>query len=176
MILVGHPADQRAQFLRNRRAARSGLDPPQQSPAGAVPADHGGRLDDHQGAAPIEQSGEQRQADAGSGIDAPRPDTALDVQRQLTAQEEVLRLNRLVRTEQQRHPPEGIREQAGGDLQDGDHAHMVPHGSGWGQLRSEDGIFADYTRHERQSHHLDHHARLTRVEASMRRGFTSRSL
>jgi hypothetical protein len=32
------------------------------------------------------------------------------------------------------------------------------------------------TRHERQSQHLDIHAKLTRVAASMRRGFTPRSL
>ena len=58
LVLVRHPADQRAQFLRNRRSAASRLHTPQQSPARTMPANHGCGLHDDQSAAPIEQLGQ----------------------------------------------------------------------------------------------------------------------
>jgi len=51
-----------------------------------------------------------------------RLDAALDVQRQLTAQEEVLGLDRFGRTEQQHHPAQGVFDQAQCNPREGDHA------------------------------------------------------
>jgi len=82
-----------------------------------VPADHGCRLDDDQSAAPIEPLGQQRQADAGRGVDSHWPNTALGVQGELTAQEEVLSTNRLVRAQPQYQPPASVFDQTGCDSQ-----------------------------------------------------------
>jgi len=54
-VLPGHPADQLAQFYRDRWSTGPGLHSPEQSPAGAVPADHRRRLHDHQRVTPIEE-------------------------------------------------------------------------------------------------------------------------
>ena len=91
-----------------------------------MPADHGRRLHDDQSAAPIEQLRQHGQADAGRGIDPSRPHATLDVQRQLTAQEEVLGADGLGRAEQQHHPPEGVFDQTECDPGEGDHALIVP--------------------------------------------------
>jgi hypothetical protein len=53
-------------------------------------------------------SSQDGQVDSSRGIYRSRLDAALDVQRQLTAQEEVLGLNRFGRTEQQHHPSQGV--------------------------------------------------------------------
>jgi hypothetical protein len=58
-----------------------------------MPTNDRRRLHDHQRAAPIEQPCKDGQADAGCSIHPSRLDAALDVQRQLTAQEEVLSLD-----------------------------------------------------------------------------------
>jgi hypothetical protein len=68
-VLAAHTSGQLAQLLRDRRSTGAGPHSPEQSPAGAMPADHRRRLHDHQGAAPIEGPCQQRQADAGSRVD-----------------------------------------------------------------------------------------------------------
>jgi hypothetical protein len=90
-----------------------------------VPTNHRLRLHDHQRAAPVEQSRQYRQADAGCRIDSPGPVPTFDVQRQLAAQQEILGLDAILGPKQQQHPAEGVfdettyyREQAG-------HALMV---------------------------------------------------
>jgi hypothetical protein len=55
-----------------------------------MPANQGRRLHDDQSAAPIEEVCQHDQADPDCGIDSPRLYPAFDVQRQLTAQEEIL--------------------------------------------------------------------------------------
>ncbi len=69
--------------------------------------DHRCRLHDNKCAAPIEQPCQDGQADSSCRIYRSRLDAALEGQRQLTAQEEVLGLDRFGRTEQQHHPAQG---------------------------------------------------------------------
>jgi hypothetical protein len=85
-----------------------------------MPANHRRRLHDHQRAAPIEAPGQYRQADAGSRVDPARSDTALDVQSQLPAQEEILGAQRLGGPKQQQQPPEGIFDEKTCDPQEAD--------------------------------------------------------
>jgi hypothetical protein len=55
-----------------------------------------------------------------------RLDTALDVQSQLPAQEEILGVDRFGRTEQQHHPAQRVFDQAECNPDEGDHALIVP--------------------------------------------------
>jgi hypothetical protein len=98
-----------------------------------------------------------------SHIHPSRLDAALDVQSQLTAQEEVLGLDRLGRTEQQHHPAQGVFDQAQCNPEEGDHAFIVPQRSalslpreyGRGGRRFCGGQYANVIypagRHERQA-------------------------
>jgi hypothetical protein len=70
-ILHGHTSNQSAEFQRNGRTARPGLETPQQSPSGAVPPDHRFRAYDHHARAPIAQPRQQGQTRPRRGIDAP---------------------------------------------------------------------------------------------------------
>ena len=125
-VLPGHPADQLAQFFRDRRPTSPGLHSPEESPACSMPTNHRRRLHDNKCAAPIEQPCQDGQADSSCRIYRSRLDAALDVQRQLTAQEEVLGLDRFGRTEQQHHPAQGVFDQAQCNPGEGDHALIVP--------------------------------------------------
>jgi hypothetical protein len=91
-----------------------------------MPTNHRCRLHDNKRAAPIEQPSQDGQADSSRSIYRSRLDAALDVQRQLTAQEEVLGLDRFGRTEQQHHPAQGVFDQAECNPDEGDHALIVP--------------------------------------------------
>jgi hypothetical protein len=91
-----------------------------------MPANQGRRLHDHQSASPIEHPRQQRQADAAGGIDTPRPHAALDVERELTTQEEVLGADSYGRTQEQYHPTEDVLNQAECDPREGDHPFIVP--------------------------------------------------
>ena len=91
-----------------------------------MPTNHRCRLHDNKCAAPIEQPCQDGQADSSRSIYRSRLDAALDVQRQLTAQEEVLGLDRFGRTEQQHHPAQGVFDQAQCNPDEGDHALIVP--------------------------------------------------
>jgi hypothetical protein len=119
----------------------TGLHSPEQSPAGAVPANHRCRLHDHQRAAPIEEPGQERQADASRRVDPVRLDTALDVQSQLPAQEEILGAQGLGRSKQEQQPPEGVFDEKTCDPQEADHALIVPQRSAVSQrlVRGRDG-------------------------------------
>ena len=66
-----------------------------------MPADQRLEPDHHQGIVPIEEPGQQRQRHPRRGVDAPRPDAALLVQRELPAEKEVLRLDRSPWSERQ---------------------------------------------------------------------------
>jgi hypothetical protein len=90
-----------------------------------MPANHRRRLHDHQRATPIEEPCQQRQADACRRVDPVRWDTALDVESQLPAQEEILGAQRLRGPQQQQHPPEGVFDEKTCDLQEVDHALML---------------------------------------------------
>lgn len=68
-----------------------------------MPADQRLGSNHDQGIAPIEESGKQRQRHPRRGVDAPRPDAALLVQRQLPAEKEVLRFDGPPRSERQRN-------------------------------------------------------------------------
>ena len=57
-VLPGYPADQLAQFYRDRWSIGPRLHSPEQSPASAMPANHRCRLHDHQRAAPIKAPGQ----------------------------------------------------------------------------------------------------------------------
>jgi hypothetical protein len=76
-----------------------------------MPTKQGLRLHDHQSAAPLEQLRQHRQADSRRGVYPPRLHTALDEQRQLTAQEETLGTDSLARAERQHQPPESVFKQ-----------------------------------------------------------------
>jgi hypothetical protein len=67
----------------------------------------------------------------------------------LTAQEEVLGLDRFGRTEQQHHPAQGVFDQAECNPDEGDHAFIVPQRSALSLPREHaaaDGIFAEDRR------------------------------
>src|SRR5437667_365499 len=69
-ILCGYPANQAAQFWRNRASARPALPAPKDPPGKPVPANDGRRSYDDDRIAPIEESGEQCEADASRMIHA----------------------------------------------------------------------------------------------------------
>ena len=56
-----------------------------------------------QGIAPIEEPGKQRQRHPRRGVDAPRLDAALQVQRKFPAEKEVLRFDESQRSERQQN-------------------------------------------------------------------------
>ena len=113
-----------------------------------MPANHRRRLYDHQCAAPIEEPGQYHQADACRRVDPARWDTALDVQSQLPAQEEILGAQGLGSPKQEQQPPEGVFDEKTCDLQDVDHALLVPRRSAGTRSYPEagrDGIFAEHS-------------------------------
>jgi hypothetical protein len=67
-----------------------------------MPADQRLEPDHHQGIVPIEEPGQQRQRHPRRGVDAPRLDAALPVQRELPADKEILRCDGSPRSERQR--------------------------------------------------------------------------
>jgi hypothetical protein len=91
-----------------------------------MPADHRRRLHDHQCAAPVEEPGQDGQADSSRCIHPSRLEAALDVQRQLPAQKEVLGLDRFGRTEQQHQPAQAVFDQAECNPDERGHALIVP--------------------------------------------------
>ena len=77
--------DQSLQIDWNRRAARSRLPAPEQSPALAVPTDQRLRLDHGKECAPVEELGEEDQRDARRRVSPTRFRAPLLIQRQLLA-------------------------------------------------------------------------------------------
>ena len=104
----GHPANQAAQFVRNRWSARPALPTPENPPAHSMPANDGrGSNVDYCGA-PIEHPREQGDADASGVIHASRFDTALDVTRELLAKNQVLSTDRAGRTQERNDQPQDV--------------------------------------------------------------------
>jgi len=97
-VLGGHPANQAAQFWRNWWPPRPALPVPKDPPAHSVPANDGRRSYDDHRIAPIEQSGEQCEADASRVIHTSGFDTTLDVPRELFAKNQILSTDRSGRT------------------------------------------------------------------------------
>ena len=62
-VLGGHSTNQRPQFGWNRRSTQFALESPKQSPPRPVPADDRFRTHDYDCVLPIEQTGEEREAD-----------------------------------------------------------------------------------------------------------------
>ena len=124
--LATHTSDQLTQLQRDRRTARPGLETPQQSPSGAVPAQHGFRTDDHQARAPIAQLRQQGQARAHSGIDAPGFHSPLLEERQLTTQHQVLGFDGSPWSDRERDQPDQVGQQPKDDAKQNDHAAMMP--------------------------------------------------
>jgi hypothetical protein len=90
-VRPGHGDDQPLQVSRNRRPAGPGLPSPEEPPAQAVPADQRVRLDDREQRTPVQQPGEQHERDARGRVGPPRLRVTLLVERQLCAEEQVLR-------------------------------------------------------------------------------------
>jgi len=77
--LVGHAPNEVLQLSWNGRSTRAALQTPQQLPGAAVTAKQRLRANDHQGAAPIEEPGQQHQTNPGDRIDSTRLDTPFDI-------------------------------------------------------------------------------------------------
>jgi hypothetical protein len=73
-----------------------------------MPPDHRRRLHYDESAAPLKQPRQHGQADSAGGIQPSRPHTSLQEQCQLAAEEKILGLDRLRRSEKEQHPPEDV--------------------------------------------------------------------
>ncbi len=73
-----------------------------------MPSDQRLRPHDDKRVTPVKQLGEQDQAYSSRGIDASGLDASLFIERQLTAQEEVLCLERLARPDRKRYQTEQV--------------------------------------------------------------------
>ena len=78
-----------------------------------------------------QSSCQQRKADAGCGVDASGTRAALDVQRQLAAQEKILGADCIGGTEQQPHPPNGVFYETTRDQREEEHVGIVPQPYFW---------------------------------------------
>src|SRR5262249_23169112 len=86
-----HVRDQLPQFRRQLWSATAGrLPPPKQPEAFSMPSHERVRLHDGEDATPVDQRRQRTECDAGRDIGPPRLDLALDVQRQLLAQKQIL--------------------------------------------------------------------------------------
>jgi hypothetical protein len=73
-----------------------------------MPTDHRFRTHHHQSVPPVEEPRKQRQPNPGDPINPPRLDAALDIERELAPQEEILRLDRPARSKCESTPAERL--------------------------------------------------------------------
>jgi hypothetical protein len=74
-----------------------------------MPANDGRRSHDYHRIAPIEESGEQREADTSRAIHACGTDAALDIARQMSAQNQILSVDRAGRAHERDDQPQDVR-------------------------------------------------------------------
>jgi hypothetical protein len=111
-VLISHRRDQFAELDGDSGpSARLRFPLPQQPKAAPMPPDQGLRLNDGQSPSPGKEPGKQYQSQASGIRRVARPDLALQVQRQLFAQEKVLGGKSPIGLQTEPDEPEGIQLQ-----------------------------------------------------------------
>ena len=91
-----------------------------------MPADQRLRPHDGERVTPIKQLGEEDQTHPSRRIEASGLDALLYIERQLTAQEEVLCLERSTRPDRKRDQTEQVDQELEENMGSGDHVPMMP--------------------------------------------------
>src|SRR6266851_1760442 len=125
-VFCRHPADQTTQFWRNRWSARPALPAPENPPAQSVPANDGCRLHVDHRVAPIEESGEQCEADASRVIHTSGLDTTLDMPRELFAKNQILSADSAGRSQERTTQPQDVKGYPDGCSRQLQHPLIMP--------------------------------------------------
>jgi hypothetical protein len=102
------------------------LPAPEDPPPHSMPANDGRRSHVDHRIAPIEESGEQRKADASHVIHASWFDTTLDISRELSAKDQILSADRAGGTQERDAQPQDVRDDSDDCSRQLQHALIMP--------------------------------------------------